>query len=135
MTVSAVVAFSTGVDIRQPAALAYSDVAAAWHNYVATKNNGRPFVLIGHSQGSLMLQMLIANEIEKDPTLAARMKLAIIPGFKSSSPKASSSAERSRIRRCAAAPARPAASSAGSASARIMSRPLAPFSASPTSRE
>jgi hypothetical protein len=81
MTVSAVVAFSTGVDIRQPAALAYSDVAAAWHNYVATKNNGHPFVLIGHSQGSLMLQMLIANEIEKDPTLAARMKLAIIPGF------------------------------------------------------
>ena len=81
MTVSAVVAFSTGVDIRQPAALAYSDVAAAWRNYLATKNNGRPFVLIGHSQGSLMLQMLIANEIEKNPALAARMKLAIIPGF------------------------------------------------------
>jgi Protein of unknown function (DUF3089) len=81
MTVSAVVAFSTGVDIRQAAALAYSDVAAAWHNYLSTKNNGRPFVLIGHSQGSLMLQMLIANEIERDPALAARMKLVIIPGF------------------------------------------------------
>ena len=81
MTVSAVVAFTTGVDIRQPLALAYGDVAAAWHNYLATKNNGRPFVLIGHSQGSLMLQMLIANEIEKDPAVAARMKLAILPGF------------------------------------------------------
>jgi hypothetical protein len=38
-------------------------------------------VLIGHSQGSLMLQRLIAREIENDPAVAARMKLAIIPGF------------------------------------------------------
>jgi hypothetical protein len=81
MTLSAVVAFTAGVDIRAPLALAYRDVAAAWHNYLASKNNGRPFVLIGHSQGSLMLQMLIANEIEKDPAVAARMKLAILPGF------------------------------------------------------
>jgi hypothetical protein len=81
MTVASVVAFTTGADIRQPAALAYSDVVAAWHNYLAKRNNGQPFVLIGHSQGSLMLQMLIANEIEKDPALARRMKLAILPGF------------------------------------------------------
>ena len=53
----------------------------AWRNYIATKNNGRPFVLIGHSQGSLMLQMLIAREIETNPAVAARMKLAIMPGF------------------------------------------------------
>ena len=45
--------------------LAYRDVLAAWRNYLATSNQGRPFVLIGHSQGSLMLQMLIAREIEK----------------------------------------------------------------------
>ncbi|MGN6057713.1 MAG: DUF3089 domain-containing protein [Sphingomicrobium sp.] len=81
MTVGAVVAFSTGANIDQAAALAYRDVASAWHNYLATRNNGRPFVLIGHSQGSLMLQKLIANEMEKDPAVAARMKLAIIPGF------------------------------------------------------
>ena len=81
MTVSAVVAFNTGADLRQPAALAFGDVVAAWRNYLATRNNGRPFVLIGHSQGSLMLQMLIANVIEKDPAVAARMKLAILPGF------------------------------------------------------
>jgi hypothetical protein len=81
MTVSAIVAFTTGADIRQPLALAYSDVVGAWRNYLRTRNEGRPFVLIGHSQGSIMLQMLIANEIEKDPALAARMKLAILPGF------------------------------------------------------
>jgi hypothetical protein len=61
--------------------LAYSDVAAAWRNYIQTRNHGRPFVLIGHSQGSLMLQQLIAREIENDPAVASRMKLAIIPGY------------------------------------------------------
>jgi hypothetical protein len=81
MTVSAVVAYSTGADLKVPAAIAFGDVAAAWRNYITTRNNGRPFVLIGHSQGSLMLQMLIANVIEKDPAIAKRMKLAILPGF------------------------------------------------------
>jgi len=81
MTVAAIIAFTAGGDIQKPLAFAYRDVVAAWRNYLATRNNGRPFVLIGHSQGSLMLQMLIANEIENNPALAARMKLAILPGF------------------------------------------------------
>lgn len=81
MTVSAVVAFTTGADIAPAAALAYRDVAAAWRNYLATRNDGRPFVLVGHSQGSLMIQQLITREIETNPAVAARMKLAIIPGF------------------------------------------------------
>lgn len=81
MTLRAVAAFSAGISIDGAAALAYGDVRNAWRNYLATRNNGRPFVLIGHSQGSLMLQMLIAGEIENNPALAKRMKLAIIPGF------------------------------------------------------
>jgi hypothetical protein len=81
MTVAAVAAYSAGADITSVGELAYRDVAAAWRNYLAARNKGRPFVLIGHSQGSLMLQMLIAREIENDPALAARMKLAIIPGY------------------------------------------------------
>jgi hypothetical protein len=81
MTLGAVAAYSAGANIDAAAALAYRDVAASWRNYLATRNNGRPFVLIGHSQGSLMLQMLIAREIETNPAVAARMKLAIIPGF------------------------------------------------------
>jgi hypothetical protein len=87
MTLGAVAAYSAGADISAAAALAYRDVAASWHNYLATRNNGRQFVLIGHSQGSLMLQMLIANEIEKDPAVAARMKLAILPGFNTIVPR------------------------------------------------
>ena len=81
MTLGAVAAYAAGANIDRAAALAYSDVLAAWRNYIATRNRGRPFVLIGHSQGSLMLQMLIAREIETNPTVAARMKLAILPGF------------------------------------------------------
>lgn len=81
MTLGAIAAYSAGANIDAAAKLAYGDVAAAWRNYLATKNDGRPFVLIGHSQGSVMLQQLIANEIEANPKVAARMKLAIIPGF------------------------------------------------------
>jgi hypothetical protein len=81
MTLAAIAAYSAGGDISQAGAIAYADVLAAWRNYLATRNGGRPFVLVGHSQGSLMLQQLIAREIESQPALAARMKLAIIPGF------------------------------------------------------
>ena len=81
MTVAAVAAFSAGGDISRAFALAYRDVVAAWRNYPrAPATRAGPFVLIGHSQGSVMLHQLIAREIESKPD-AARMKLAIIPGF------------------------------------------------------
>ena len=75
MTVGAIVAFSAGQDISSAAVRSYGDVAAAFRNYIATRNQGRPFVLIGHSQGSLQLIQLIAQEIETQPAIAARMKL------------------------------------------------------------
>ena len=81
MTVGAIVAFSAGQDISAAAIRSYGDVAASFRDYIATRNQGRPFVLIGHSQGSLQLIQLIAQEIETKPVLAARMKLAILPGF------------------------------------------------------
>jgi len=81
MTTSSVVAYATGADITPNAMIAYGDVLAAWRNYIQTKNGGRPFVLIGHSQGSLMLGQLVAREIERNPAVARRMLLAIIPGY------------------------------------------------------
>jgi hypothetical protein len=81
MTVGAILAFSAGQDITAAAARSYGDVVAAWRNYIANRNQGRPFVLIGHSQGSLHLIQLIAREIETRPDVARRMKLAILPGF------------------------------------------------------
>jgi hypothetical protein len=80
MTVGLIAAVAAGADFRGPMTTAYGDVRAAWKEYLAKYNRGRPFVLVGHSQGSWMLQMLIASEIEGKP-IARQMKLAIIPGF------------------------------------------------------
>src|SRR4029079_4550230 len=67
MTLGAVAAAAAGADVTKPAMLAYADVANAWRTYLRQYNGGRPFVLIGHSQGSLMLQQLIKHEIEGKP--------------------------------------------------------------------
>ena len=80
MTLGAVAAAAAGADMTRPGFLAYTDVANAWRTYLARHNKGRPFVLIGHSQGSLMLQELIKHEIEGKP-IAKRMRLAILPGY------------------------------------------------------
>ena len=45
----------------------YRDVRAAWRDYLAHDNHGRGVILIGHSQGSLLLQRLIAEEIDGKP--------------------------------------------------------------------
>ena len=47
--------------------LAYNDVLAAWNFYLKTDNRGRGVVLVGHSQGSGVLQQLIRNEIDGKP--------------------------------------------------------------------
>jgi hypothetical protein len=80
MTIGAVAAAAAGSDLRQQGALAYGDVAAAWRTYLTKYNKGRRFVLVGHSQGSLMLQELIKNEIEGKP-VARQMLRAILPGY------------------------------------------------------
>ncbi len=81
MTLASIAAFAAGQDVTGPALLAYGDVVAAWRDYLANRNRGRPFVLIGHSQGTLHLIQLIAREIENNAPVASRMKLAILPGF------------------------------------------------------
>jgi hypothetical protein len=80
MTLASIATVMAGGDVTVPGAIAYSDVANAWKTYLAKYNRGRPFVLIGHSQGSVMLQELIKREIEGKP-VARQMVRAIIPGF------------------------------------------------------
>ena len=80
MTLGAVAAAAAGADMTDPGARAYADVARAWRTYLEKYNKGRPFVLVGHSQGSLMIQELIKREIEGTP-VARQMIRAIIPGF------------------------------------------------------
>lgn len=61
-------------------ALAYADVLTAWRAYLSRHNDGRPFVLIGHSQGTVLLSQLLAREIEGSPA-AKRMLSAILIGY------------------------------------------------------
>jgi hypothetical protein len=58
---------------------AYFDVANAWRHYLERHNQGRPFVLIGHSQGSIHLTRLLAERIEGRPE-AERMLSALLIG-------------------------------------------------------
>ena len=49
-----------GSPIPMDPELRYNDVRDAWRRYMAADNKGRPFVLVGHSQGSGLLKRLIA---------------------------------------------------------------------------
>jgi hypothetical protein len=69
-----------GEDIRPNFATAYADVLAAWKDFLARRNQGRPFVLIGHSQGSIHLLKLLQEEIEGKPA-AKKMLSAILLGW------------------------------------------------------
>ncbi len=68
VTLTALVAMMMG---RRPADanwnLAYTDVQDAWSEYLAHDNHGRGVVLIGHSQGSGVLTLLIADKIDGKP--------------------------------------------------------------------
>ena len=79
-TVGSIGAMLAGRDPAPILGLAYGDVLAAWRHYLANHNRGRPFVLIGHSQGTIHLIRLLASEIEGKP-IAARMLSALLLGF------------------------------------------------------
>jgi hypothetical protein len=68
-----------GADPRGDA-IAYDSVLAAWKDYLAHDNHGRPIIFIGHSQGAAMLIRLLASQIDPDPALRARTVVAILAG-------------------------------------------------------
>lgn len=59
---------------------AYAGVAEAFVEYLHRFNRGRGFVLIGHSQGALMLENLIKQEIDPNPALRAQLVSAVLLG-------------------------------------------------------
>jgi hypothetical protein len=67
VTISALRALLAGNPIPADRELNYTDVRDAWRHYMANDNQGRPFVLIGHSQGSGLLKRLVAEEIDGKP--------------------------------------------------------------------
>ncbi|MGU3433061.1 DUF3089 domain-containing protein [Actinomycetes bacterium M1A6_2h] len=60
--------------------LAYSDVRAAWDQYMATENKGRGVILIGHSQGSFMLRKLMRETFDRDANLRKQLVGAFLMG-------------------------------------------------------
>ncbi len=61
-------------------ATAYGSLLAAWKDYLAHDNHGRPIVFIGHSQGAAMLIKLLQAQVDPSQGLRRRMLSAIILG-------------------------------------------------------
>jgi hypothetical protein len=61
-------------------AIPVNDVRAAFATYLRKYNHGRGFVLIGHSQGSFVLEQLIAKDVDRKPAVRKRLVSAILLG-------------------------------------------------------
>jgi hypothetical protein len=57
------------------------DVMAAFDYYIEHFNNGRPFILAGHSQGSNVLLNLLADYMKDHPDVYDRMVAAYVIGY------------------------------------------------------
>lgn len=79
VTLTALRSLLIGKPIPADRELNYSDVRGAWRHYMANDNQGRPFVLIGHSQGSGLLKRLVAEEIDGKP-VQKQMLSAMLAG-------------------------------------------------------
>lgn len=58
---------------------AYADVRRAFEHYAAHDNGGRPFFLVGHSQGTNHAQRLLSEAIQGTP-MQQRLVAAYLPG-------------------------------------------------------
>lgn len=86
VTLTALRALLAGTPVQADRALAYNDVLDAWNYYLEHDNQGRGVVLIGHSQGSMMLTQLIRNEIDGKP-VQSRIISALLLGTSLPVPK------------------------------------------------
>jgi len=59
---------------------AYGGVRSAFVEYLHRYNKGRPIVLLGHSQGSLMLEQLIKEQFDTNPSLRKQLVSADLLG-------------------------------------------------------
>ncbi len=68
------------VAARKALSVAYEDTKAAFDYYLKHWNNGRPFILVGHSQGALHTMNLIREKIE-GKALEPQLVAAYIVGW------------------------------------------------------
>jgi len=67
-------------DVAQYQDIAYGDVRDAFQHYLANDNDGRPFVLMGHSQGTHMVTRLMQDLLDQGPGLRDRLVVALLVG-------------------------------------------------------
>jgi pimeloyl-ACP methyl ester carboxylesterase len=58
-----------------------ADVFAAFKHFIKHFDRGRPYILVGHSQGSAVLANLLAKYMKAHPAVYARMICAYVPGY------------------------------------------------------
>lgn len=59
----------------------FNDVISAFSYYIKYFNNGRPFILAGHSQGSHVLLFLLSKYMKENPAVYKRMVAAYVIGY------------------------------------------------------
>ena len=59
---------------------AYASLLAAWKDYLAHDNHGRPIVFIGHSQGASLLIKLLRAQVDPSASLRKQMVSAVLLG-------------------------------------------------------
>ncbi|MFV8819335.1 DUF3089 domain-containing protein [Haliea sp. E17] len=79
-TVLAVRAAAPGGDGNLAYDLAYSDVLRAFDDYIANRNQGRPFVIAGHSQGGLLAYRLLRDRVDST-ALQQQLVVAYVVGL------------------------------------------------------
>lgn len=65
-------------DAREARQFAYRDVRAAFRDYLARDNGGRPFFIVGVEQGGALALRLLSAEFVNDPTLESRLVAAYL---------------------------------------------------------
>ncbi len=66
--------------LTSPVMTAYDTLVKSWDYFINHLDQGRGFVVIGHSQGADILNRLVQKEIDPNPTLRRRLVSAIILG-------------------------------------------------------
>ena len=59
----------------------YSDITAALDYYFTNCNNGRPFIIAGHSQGSALVRLVLKKYFAEHPDYYERMIAAYVIGY------------------------------------------------------
>ncbi|HEX9313824.1 MAG TPA: DUF3089 domain-containing protein, partial [Actinomycetota bacterium] len=70
----------TPADVNAAAEVAYESLLSAWKDYMANFNQGRPVVIIGHSQGAIVLARLLASQVDPNPAVRRQVVSALLIG-------------------------------------------------------